>query len=84
MRRYGDAGPAPKGTVMTGTFILDGQEFYAWALLTGKLGPDRDSEAVHWLTRASEQDNANARYEPGMHLEQSGEEAPPGMGAADW
>jgi predicted 3-demethylubiquinone-9 3-methyltransferase (glyoxalase superfamily) len=28
-RRYGDAGPGPKGSVMTGTFILDGQEFYA-------------------------------------------------------
>lgn len=29
IRRYGDAGPGPKGTVMTGTFQLDGQEFYA-------------------------------------------------------
>ena len=28
-KRYGDAGPGPKGSVMTGTFILDGQEFYA-------------------------------------------------------
>src|SRR6266481_3695590 len=27
--RYGDAGPGPKGTVMMGTFQLDGQEFYA-------------------------------------------------------
>ena len=27
--RYGDAGPGPKGTVMTGTFQLDGQEFMA-------------------------------------------------------
>ena len=27
--RYGDAGPGPKGTVMSATFQLDGQEFYA-------------------------------------------------------
>ncbi|RNI28697.1 VOC family protein [Rufibacter latericius] len=27
--RYGDAGPGPKGAVMTGSFILDGQEFMA-------------------------------------------------------
>ncbi len=27
--RYGDAGPGPKGTVMMGTFQLEGQEFHA-------------------------------------------------------
>lgn len=27
--RYGDAGPGPKGTVMTATFQLDGHEFIA-------------------------------------------------------
>lgn len=27
--RYGDAGPGPKGTVMVGTFELDGQRFIA-------------------------------------------------------
>jgi len=27
--RYGDAGPGPKGSVMSATFILDGEEFYA-------------------------------------------------------
>ena len=27
--RYGDAGPGPKGTVMTGTFQLNGQNFMA-------------------------------------------------------
>lgn len=27
--RYGDAGPGPKGTVMTGTFQLEGQKFIA-------------------------------------------------------
>lgn len=29
VRRYGDAGPGPKGTVMTGTFQINGQEFFA-------------------------------------------------------
>jgi len=29
VRRYGDAGPGPKGSVMTLTFQLEGQEFYA-------------------------------------------------------
>jgi predicted 3-demethylubiquinone-9 3-methyltransferase (glyoxalase superfamily) len=29
VRRYGEAGPGPKGTVMTGTFQINGQEFYA-------------------------------------------------------
>jgi predicted 3-demethylubiquinone-9 3-methyltransferase (glyoxalase superfamily) len=29
VRRYGDAGPGPKGTVMTATFQLDGQNFMA-------------------------------------------------------
>jgi predicted 3-demethylubiquinone-9 3-methyltransferase (glyoxalase superfamily) len=27
--RYGDAGPGPKGSVMSATFHLDGQEFFA-------------------------------------------------------
>lgn len=27
--RYGEAGPGPKGTVMSATFVLDGQEFVA-------------------------------------------------------
>ena len=29
VRRYGDAGPGPKGSLMTGTFQIEGQEFYA-------------------------------------------------------
>ena len=29
VRRYGDSGPGPKGSVMTLTFQLEGQEFYA-------------------------------------------------------
>src|SRR6476660_9455241 len=29
VRRYGDAGPGAKGSVMTGTFQIEGQEFFA-------------------------------------------------------
>ena len=29
MNRYGDAGPGPKGTVMSGIFEIDGQKFFA-------------------------------------------------------
>ena len=29
LTRYGEAGPGPKGTVMSAVFQLDGQEFYA-------------------------------------------------------
>ncbi|MDQ6689006.1 MAG: VOC family protein [Gemmatimonadota bacterium] len=28
VRRYGEAGPGPKGTVMTGTIQIEGQEFF--------------------------------------------------------
>jgi TPR repeat protein len=61
-----------------------GQLILARLLLAGRGIPADPAEAVYWLTRASEQDNANAQYELGLHLEQSGGEAPPGMGAADW
>ena len=29
INRYGEAGPGPKGSVMTASFVLDGQEFVA-------------------------------------------------------
>ncbi len=29
IQRYGDAGPGPKGSVMSATFQLEGQDFYA-------------------------------------------------------
>jgi predicted 3-demethylubiquinone-9 3-methyltransferase (glyoxalase superfamily) len=29
LTRFGDAGPGPKGTVMTGIFQIEGQQFYA-------------------------------------------------------
>jgi predicted 3-demethylubiquinone-9 3-methyltransferase (glyoxalase superfamily) len=29
IQRYGDGGPGPKGTVMSATFQLEGQDFYA-------------------------------------------------------
>jgi predicted 3-demethylubiquinone-9 3-methyltransferase (glyoxalase superfamily) len=42
LSRYGEAGPGPAGTVMVGTFQLEGQEFYA---LNG--GPEfRFNEAI--------------------------------------
>jgi predicted 3-demethylubiquinone-9 3-methyltransferase (glyoxalase superfamily) len=42
LSRYGEAGPGPAGTVMMGTFELEGQEFYA---LNG--GPEfRFNEAI--------------------------------------
>jgi predicted 3-demethylubiquinone-9 3-methyltransferase (glyoxalase superfamily) len=42
LSRYGEAGPGPAGTVMIGTFELEGQEFYA---LNG--GPEfRFNEAI--------------------------------------
>jgi predicted 3-demethylubiquinone-9 3-methyltransferase (glyoxalase superfamily) len=40
--RYGDAGPGPKGTAMSATFQLDGQEFHAL-----NSGPHSDEEDRH-------------------------------------
>src|SRR5690349_14535730 len=49
--RYGDAGPGPKGTVMTMTFELDGQRFIA---LNG--GPQfKFTEAVSFLVNCKTQ-----------------------------
>jgi predicted 3-demethylubiquinone-9 3-methyltransferase (glyoxalase superfamily) len=39
LTRYGEAGPGPKGTVMTGIFQIDGQDFYA--LNGGRNSPSR-------------------------------------------
>lgn len=50
--RYGDAGPGPKGAVMTMSFELDGQEFIA---LNG--GPMfRFTEAISFLVHCDSQD----------------------------
>jgi len=49
--RYGDAGPGPKGTVMTAVFQLDGQEFIA---LNG--GPQfKFSQAVSFVVNCKTQ-----------------------------
>jgi len=49
--RYGDAGPGPKGTVMTASFQLDGQEFIA---LNG--GPQfKFSQAVSFVVNCKTQ-----------------------------
>jgi predicted 3-demethylubiquinone-9 3-methyltransferase (glyoxalase superfamily) len=49
--RYGDAGPGPKGSVMTASFVLDGQQFVA---LNG--GPHyKFTEAVSFVVNCGEQ-----------------------------
>jgi predicted 3-demethylubiquinone-9 3-methyltransferase (glyoxalase superfamily) len=51
MSRYGDAGPLPKGKVMTATFEIEGQEFMA---LNG--GPQfRFSEAISFFVKCKDQ-----------------------------
>src|SRR5713226_9273584 len=57
--RYGDAGPGPKGTVMTASFELDGQEFVA---LNG--GPQfKFSEAVSFVVNCETQDEVDTFWE---------------------
>jgi predicted 3-demethylubiquinone-9 3-methyltransferase (glyoxalase superfamily) len=50
--RYGDAGPGPKGTVMTVTFELDGQEFIALNGGPQFKFPEAVSFVVHCDTQA--------------------------------
>ena len=58
-QRYGDAGPGPKGSVMTGTFVLDGQEFYA---LNG--GPHfKFTEAVSFFVKCETQEEVDRFWE---------------------
>jgi predicted 3-demethylubiquinone-9 3-methyltransferase (glyoxalase superfamily) len=57
--RYGDAGPGPKGTVMTIAFQLDGQEFIA---LNG--GPEfAFTEAVSFVVNCDTQDEIDYFWE---------------------
>jgi len=59
IRRYGEAGPGPKGTVMTGTFQLEGQEFYA---LNG--GPDfKFSPAISFFVSCQTQPEVDELWE---------------------
>jgi len=64
--RYGDAGPGPKGTVMTGTFQLEGQEFMA---LNG--GPHFSfTPAISFFVDCKTQEEVDALWE---RLSESGE-----------
>ena len=53
--RYGEAGPGEKGSVMTGTFQLDGQEFMAL-----NAGPQfKFTEAVSFFVRCEDQEEVD-------------------------
>lgn len=57
--RYGDAGPGPKGKVMTATFQLAGQEFYA---LNG--GPQfKFTEAISLFVNCETQQEVDELWE---------------------
>src|SRR5207253_4132306 len=57
--RYGEAGPGPKGTVMTASFQLDGQEFIA---LNG--GPQfKFSQAVSFVVNCNTQKEVDELWE---------------------
>ena len=57
--RYGDAGPGPKGTIMTATFELNGQEFMA---LNG--GPHfKFTEAVSFMVKCETQEEVDCYWE---------------------
>src|SRR2546425_2124876 len=57
--RYGDAGPGPKGAVMTAVFQLDGQEFIA---LNG--GPQfKFSQAVSFVVNCKTQKEVDEQWE---------------------
>ena len=66
--RYGDAGPGPKGTVMTAEFELEGQEFLA---LNG--GPMfKFTEAISFLVNCETQEEVDELWE---RLSQGGEKS---------
>ncbi len=57
--RYGDAGPGPKGTVMSATFQLDGQDFFA---LNG--GPlFKFTEAISFFVNCDTQEEVDELWE---------------------
>ena len=69
--RYGDAGPGPKGSVMTIEFNLDGQDFIA---LNG--GPHfKFTEAVSFSIECKSQEEVDRYWNA---LSQGGEEGPCG------
>ena len=66
--RYGEAGPGPKGTVMTAEFQLDGQEFVA---LNG--GPHfKFTEAISFVVNCETQEEVDEFWEK---LSEGGEES---------
>jgi predicted 3-demethylubiquinone-9 3-methyltransferase (glyoxalase superfamily) len=66
--RYGDAGPGPKGTVMTAKFQLNGQEFVA---LNG--GPHfKFTEAISFVVNCETQQEVDEFWEK---LSEGGEES---------
>jgi predicted 3-demethylubiquinone-9 3-methyltransferase (glyoxalase superfamily) len=69
--RYGEAGPGPKGSVMTATFELEGQEFM---VLNG--GPQyKFTEAVSFFVNCNSQEEVDTLWEK---LSEGGEEGPCG------
>jgi predicted 3-demethylubiquinone-9 3-methyltransferase (glyoxalase superfamily) len=69
--RYGDAGPGPKGTVMTVSFQLAGQEFIA---LNG--GPEfKFTEAISLSVNCQTQEEVDELWEK---LSEGGEQGPCG------
>ena len=57
--RYGEAGPEPKGTVMSATFQLEGQEFFA---LNG--GPQfKFTEAISFFVNCETQEEVDELWE---------------------
>ncbi|MBF6595252.1 MAG: VOC family protein [Thermaceae bacterium] len=69
--RYGDAGPGPKGSVMTVNFQLEGREFIA---LNG--GPQfKFSEAISLFVNCKTQEEVDALW---AKLSEGGEEGPCG------
>lgn len=59
LTRYGEAGPGPKGSVMTVAFELDGQKFVA---LNG--GPHfKFTEAISWVVNCDDQGEVDVLWE---------------------
>jgi predicted 3-demethylubiquinone-9 3-methyltransferase (glyoxalase superfamily) len=71
LSRYGEAGPGPAGTVMTGTFQIEGQEFMA---LNG--GPaHKFTEAISLFVDCKTQEEVDELWEK---LSEGGEPGPCG------
>ena len=69
--RYGEAGPGPKGTVMSVIFEIEGQEFYA---LNG--GPQFTfSQAISFFVKCETQEEVDEFWEK---LSEGGEKQGPG------